>query len=203
MTSKFGLNPWVTIWTQPRKTIRAIVENNPKYGFFYLASILGISSAFFSIYLYKVAKENFLTTLILNIIIAPFLGVISLYFNAWILQITGKIFKGDAPFLHIRAALSWSKVTYILPICMWLVLLAMSPNVIISQNEPPTTLFVSLIFLISSIWAFIILLRAIQEVQKFSVWISFFNIIIAFIISSIAMYIFGIILSYVVNFFIR
>jgi len=203
MVSKFGLNPWVTIWTQPRKTIRAIVENNPKYGFFYLASILGISSAFFSIYLYKVSKENFLTTLLLNIIIAPFLGIISLYFNSWILQITGKIFKGDAPFMHIRAALSWSKVTYILPICMWLIILAMSPNIIISQNEPPTTLFVSLIFLISSVWAFIILLRAIQEVQKFSVWFSFFSIIIAFIISSIAMYLFGIVLSYIVNFFIR
>jgi len=203
MVSKFGLNPWVTIWTQPRKTIRAIVENNPKYGFFYLASILGISSAFSSIYLYKVSKENFLTTLLLNIIIAPFLGIISLYFNSWILQITGKIFKGDAPFMHIRAALSWSKVTYILPICMWLIILAMSPNIIISQNEPPTTLFVSLIFLISSVWAFIILLRAIQEVQKFSVWFSFFSIIIAFIISSIAMYLFGIVLSYIVNFFIR
>jgi len=201
MSSKFGLNPWVTIWTQPCKTIRAIVENNPKYGFFSLATILGISSAFLSLYIYKVSKENFISSLILNLIIAPFLGVVSLYFNSWVLQITGKLFKGNAPFIHIRAALSWSKVAYILPVCMWLILLVMSPGIIFSKNEPTTTLFVSLILIISTVWSFIILLRSLQEVQKFSIWFSFFNIIIAFIISSLIMYLFGIVLSYVINIF--
>ena len=201
MTSKFGLNPWGTIWTQPRKTIRAIVENNPKYGFFSLASILGVSSAFLSIFFYKVSADAIRTSLILNLLIAPFFGILSLYFNSWILQLTGKLFKGNAPFIRIRAALSWSKVPYILPICMWLILLVVSPDIIFLKNEPPTTFFVSLIYAVSIVWSFIILLKAIQEVQKFSFWFSFFNIVTALIVSSFAMYLFEIIFNFITKFF--
>jgi len=203
MTSKFGLNPWGTIWTQPRNTIRAIIENNPRYGFFSLASILGISSAFLSIFLYKVSADTFRTSVIVNLLVAPFLGILSLYFNSWVLQIIGKLFKGNAPFIHVRAALSWSKVPYILPICMWLILLVMSPNIIFLKSEQPTAFFVSLIYTVSTVWSFIILLKAVQEVQKFSVWFSLFNIVIAFIVSSLAMYLFGIIFSFIAKFFIR
>jgi Yip1 domain len=202
MTSKFGLNPWVTIWTQPRKTIRVIVENDPKYHFFYLASIYGLQTLLFLMYSFRMFnKENIITILITSIVLSPILGAIFIYYNAWVLHFSGKWLKGKAPFINIRAALSWSKVPNVIPILMWFILLTFSSEIITSPSQSATTLFIDLISLISGVWILVILIKSVEEVQNFSTWRSIGNIIIAFIISFVLIYILNIALNFVIKFF--
>ena len=42
MAKKLPCNPWIEVWTQPRRTLRAIVECNPRYGFVILSAIYGL-----------------------------------------------------------------------------------------------------------------------------------------------------------------
>lgn len=202
MSAKFGLNPWVSIWTQPKKTIRSIVQNDPKYHFLYLATIYALQRILYiSNGLHLSQIYNPIVVLLVAIIIAPTLGTIFLYFNTWILHFTGKWFGGEAPFLHVRAALSWSKVPNIITILMWFTLLVFSSEIF--QNftwQGPTSAFINLIVIIAGIWGLVILIQTIQEVQNFSMWRSIFNILTWFLLSNIIVFALIWLFNYIINF---
>src|SRR3989338_6201993 len=42
-----GVNPWISMWTKPRFTLRSIINVDPKYGIYLLASIYVLQSSFF------------------------------------------------------------------------------------------------------------------------------------------------------------
>ena len=77
---KLGINPWITIWTSPRKTIRAIVETNPKKDFLLLAAITFMQAFFLysGYYTWDIAY-GFLLSLAVAIIISPFIGWVWFY----------------------------------------------------------------------------------------------------------------------------
>ncbi|MGD2170251.1 MAG: YIP1 family protein [Chlamydiota bacterium] len=201
MTSKFGFNPWVTIWTQPKKTIRAIVNKDPRYHFFYLATIYALQTILFLANNWQLAQVYSVVFIVFAAIaVSPFFGVVFLYFNTWVLHFTGKWLKGNAPFLHVRAALSWSKVPLIISLLMWFVLLVFSSDIILSKGEGAiTTLFINLISLIAGIWSFVILVQNVQEVQGFTIARSIGNVILAFVISYVLIFLFSNVFYYFVS----
>ncbi len=177
-------NPWLSMWANPKQTIRSIISTNPKKGFFILAFIFGLSLCVSNaLGLAVMNNMSVALSLLAAIILAPFLGALILYVNAWFLWGTGKWFNGQAPFANVLAAYTWSRVPTIILVVMWFLLLAIGGTDIILQYTASTSFsFVVLIGLIVQIWTIVLLLQSLQEVQGYSLWRAFGNWIVAGII---------------------
>lgn len=156
-----GMNPWWKIWTKPRETIRAIVTHDKKHRFLLLSAFYG--------FLY-----------LLNL--AP-------------LYMVGKLIKGKASYYEVRVAVSWSNVPNFFNIIVILFSLSMfggklyDPNMmgslsVMGMNVAFLFTFFQLLF---GIWAFVLLLHALGEVQGFSAWMALLNLVLMSILVGIVL----------------
>ena len=192
MGQRVSGNPWLSIWTEPRGTIRGIIDTNPKYGFLLLSAVYGLPIAF------NIAQSlsfgtaiPLWTILIAALISCIFIGVLGISISAWILLVTGRWIQGKGSFQTIRAAVAWSQVPNFVTIIMWAVLFGVFTSQVFSKGFSETQFIgfeagiVFIVFLVQtiiSIWSFIILLKTLGEVQGFSAWKALLNILIPFII---------------------
>ncbi len=184
-------NPWLSIWVEPRKTIRSIVNTNPKSGLVALCVIYGLPLAL------NLAQNFALTDtipvwaiLIGALLVSAFLGIIGISISSWLLSFTGKWIGGKGSFQHVRAAVAWSNVPNAVTIIMWIVLFGIFGAQILNKNfsemqfvgyQAGTLFLVMLIESIVSVWGFIILINTLAEVQGFSIWRALLNVIIPFV----------------------
>ncbi|MBS0604287.1 MAG: YIP1 family protein [Verrucomicrobia bacterium] len=185
-------NPWLRIWTEPKKTIRSIVNTDSKYGFLILSAIYGLPLAF------NLAQSIALASvipvwavLIGSLVVCTFLGMIGISISAWLLQFTGRWIGGKGNFQSVRAAVAWSNVPNFVTVLMWIVLLGVFGAQVFNKDFSETQFIgyqagilflVMLIESIVSIWGFIILLNGLAEVHGFSVWRALLNVLIPFVL---------------------
>jgi hypothetical protein len=184
-------NPWLSIWTEPRKTIRLIINANPKFGFLILSAVYGLPVALdLAQSLAVSANIPIWAILIGSLVICTFIGVIGISISAWLLQLTGRWIGGQGNFQTVRAAVTWSNVPNIATILMWLVLFGVFGGQVLNKEFSETQFvgyhagilfLVMLIETIVSIWGFVILINALAEVQKFSIWRALLNVVIPFV----------------------
>ncbi len=193
-----GLSFWISMWTNPRPTIRAIVNLNPKFGVFYLATIYALQnnlvcSSYWSLGL----SFPFYAILLASVVLSPFLGVIWVYFTGWVLYITGKWFGGQAPMSHLRTAAAWSKIPSCISLFMWLILLISDSDMtFIHAVSGPAALFMNFILLILGVWSFVLLIQSVRELQDFSIGKSFLNIVVSELFSFVFIIFIFFIISY-------
>ena len=187
MTEDFQKNPWFTIWTNPRSTIRTIIDTNPKRSIWWLATIYVLQTLlFFANYTSLGLNYHFALILIIAIVLSPFIGILWLYLFGWVLHFTGKWLGGKAPMDHIRSALAWSKVPILINLAMWLILLVFSANYVFVQfSFGPSLFFINLISMISGVWSLVILIQNIRETQGFSIGRSIANWALYFVFGSL------------------
>jgi hypothetical protein len=192
MAKKAEGNPWLSIWTEPKKTVRSIVSTDPRFGFAILSAIYGLPMAL------NLAQNFSLGTvvpiwaiLIGSLIVCTFLGMIGISIATWLLHFTGNWIGGKGNFLTIRTAVTWSNVPNIVTILMWVVLLSVFGGSVFNRMFSETHFIgyqagiVFIVFLLQaivSIWGFIILIQGLAEVQGFSAWKGLLNILIPFVI---------------------
>jgi len=192
MAKKAEGNPWLSIWTEPRRTIRSIINTNPKFGFVILSAIYGLPMALNLAQNFSMAAMIPAWAIVLGaLIICVFLGMIGISISTWLLQTAGRWIGGKGSFQTIRAAVTWSNVPNIVTVLMWVILLVVFGGSVFNRQFSDTQFIgyqagiVFLIFLIQSvisIWGFIILLQGLAEVQGFSVWKALLNVLIPFVI---------------------
>jgi hypothetical protein len=192
MRQKVSGNPWLSIWTAPRQTIRKIVSTDPKYGFGLLSAVYGLPIAFN-------LAQNFSFTAMLplwaillsSLILCTFIGMIGISVSAWLLQVTGRWINGKGKFQTVRAAVTWAQVPNFVTILMWAILLCVFGSQVMGKGFAETQFtgfqagIVFVVFLVQTIiaiWSFIILLKALGEVQGFSAWKALLNVLIPFVI---------------------
>jgi len=190
------INPWITMWTQPQKTIRAVVNINPKMGFFFLASIWSLQFFFlFEIYYALKFPIHWALNILIAIIISPIVGSICFYFIGWLLYVIGKLMKGKAVQSHTRCAFAWSRLPLIIDLLMWFSISVFIAELIFARQKIDISfIFINLIAFITSIWSFILLVGAIKEVQKFSLIKALFNVIVVYFILTILILCFSLII---------
>lgn len=175
-----SLNPWVSIWLKPRETIRWIVATDPTRQVILLAALGGISQS-----LDRAAGRSAGDVLSVPVIFLIALiggsigGILSLYIGGAILRWTGSWFGGQATTEEVRAAIAWSSVPTIWALLLWI------PELILFREEmfltvtpridaSPLLLFLLLGFAVVEItigiWTFIIFLKCVGEVHRFSAW---------------------------------
>lgn len=192
MASKVEGKPWLSIWVEPRKTIRAIVESNPKFGFLLLCAVYGLPMAFNLAQSFNLISSVPMWAIVLgSLVVCTFLGMIGISISAWLLQVTGRWIGGKGNFQNVRAAVAWSNVPNFITILMWIALIGIFGKQVFAPEFTETQFIgfqagaVFLIFLIQtiiSVWGFIILLNTLGEVQGFSAWKALLNVIIPVVI---------------------
>ncbi len=189
-------NPWYSIWTHPRMTIQRIIEQNPNHRLATLSFIYGFP------WLLSLAQSlslgeyyaNWLivfAALVLAIPIGYILLSISAFFFLWI----GKIIRGEGTFRSVRSALAWANVPNVVSIVILLLLVTFFREGIFDSNFATRTgnggwlLGVFFIRMIFVVWAFVLLLHTLGQVQKFSAWMALLNTILVGIVYAIILFV--------------
>jgi hypothetical protein len=197
-------NPFLTIWTRPRATIRAIVDTDPTYRVLALTSASGIVGA-----LNNAAQRNagdrlpVSAILGMAIVVGPIGGLIGLYVGAWFLGLSGRWLGGRADSEDIRSALAWSAVPTLVVIPIWIIQLAVFGHEMFTSAMPSVEanplLYIVVIATavaetVLAIWSFVIVLKTLGEVQGFSAWRAFGSMLLITLIILIPLVVLAIVL---------
>lgn len=187
------INPWLSIWTSPRKTIRHIIESAPAKKKFLLAVVFGLQYLL-SFYHALLAQGTFVNPYLMigALVFSPLLGYILFYISSFIFYLVAKIFNGKATFSQVFASVAWSSVPFVVNVVLWFCFFVFFTF--------DTSLFDSLYYMIFTIivgyvipiWSFIILVNCLKEVEEYSAWKGVGTVLLPVI----ALYIIAIILDY-------
>jgi hypothetical protein len=184
-------NPYLTIWTAPRATIRQIVDRNPRHRVIFLV-VLGTEIAVAGGLLTgspgslqpgtavspETAQHVWRLLLGVMLVVGPVFAIISLYVSGALMRWAGGALRGTASSVEVRAAIAWSSIPSIVGAALNVVGLAtgiISVPVAPQKFEGLRTVAAqfnrfSVIVLILAIWAMVIWLKCLAEVHRFSVW---------------------------------
>jgi len=174
------LIPWFSMWTRPRQTIRQIVAQDPGQHVLLLAALAGVSQA-----LARASNQHMgdnaslVVVLVLCLVIGPIGGVFNLYFNGFLLRLTGGWLGGKAEGEEIRAALAWGGVPGIWSLLLMGLELPLAGEELFRSHTPridgslPLSTAIAVLGvleIVAAVWSFVAFLNCLSEVQDFSVW---------------------------------
>ncbi|MCW8091414.1 YIP1 family protein [Alteromonas sp. ASW11-130] len=190
-----SFNPWRSIWFTPRRTIQYIIDTNPEKYVIVLAALSGFNQALGQSITEDGSESlGLILKLTLALFLGPLIGIIGLYIFAALTSFTGRWLGGASSSLNIRAAIAWSYVPNIASLFLWVPFLLMfgselanphSPHVATGMTPAFAIIILSLVSIVLGIWSFIIAIKCISQVQKFSIWRALANIILAGLVIAI------------------
>jgi Yip1 domain len=173
-------NPFLTIWTRPRQTIRAIVETDPTRHVLILTVLQGIALALMRASTQKLGDHfTFPAVLAMVVGLGSLVGLAALYGVAWILALTGRWLGGRAQPERFRAAIAWSSVPMVASLPPGLMLFAVLGRELFMTRTPTIDAYPALGLLVLGWqgitallrgWELMLFVRCTEEVQDFSVW---------------------------------
>jgi hypothetical protein len=187
-----SMNPWTSIWLKPRATIQNIVDSNPTRWVLLLAAMTGFSSALDQASLKSLGdKYEMPVIFVMAAIAGPICGIIGLYIGGALLRWTGAWIGGQGSAQHIRAAVAWSSVPYIWALLLWIPAVLLFGNELFTIETPVMDanltllmmyLGVGVLQLAIAIWAIIVFLKCLGQVQGFSAWKALGNTVLAVLV---------------------
>lgn len=100
-------NPWIEIWFRPRKTIRRIVDSNPKRWVILLAALAGVANVLDQASARSWGDSLGLPGILaMAVVLGPLLGLAGLAIGGWWYRWTGSWFGGQANTDQVRAAIA-------------------------------------------------------------------------------------------------
>jgi Yip1-like protein len=178
-----SIAPFLNIWTQPRATIRKIVDSDPTRHVLALVvtnAVLGALLIQWQLALRNPAGLSTfwpITVVIITVLYAVF-GVIGLYVGGAIWRWSGSLIGGTATSREVRAAIAWSQVPMItismVILAALLIFGAEAPTILSPTVSPhhlvPRFTGLSLLPVVLGIWGLIVELKCLGEVHRFSAW---------------------------------
>ncbi len=188
-----GRNPWLTMWTAPRETLREILEAYPEQRVLLLAILAGIAWAFHAAVAQHIGRWNNLWVILLFCVIggAVLGGVIGIYVGSYLLWRSGRWLGGLASLQQIRIAMVWAFVPLIWSAILYLPLLVLEGKELFVRGALPTTANPLLIFALLTlsfvqwtayVWHKVVIVLCLAEVQKFSIWKAVANVLLGWAI---------------------
>lgn len=167
------VNPWISVWLHPRKTVRYVTEYKTEKFILLIAMISGV---FLS--LDMAVNDNFLASwntthiALFSLIVGPIIGILGFYFITAIYHLFSKMLGGEGTSEQTRMAFAVSEIIIIIvgPLLI-LDLLIVGQN----KHSQSTWLVISTIInSIAGIWSTVAFIGAISEVHRFSIWKAIF-----------------------------
>jgi Yip1-like protein len=175
-----SITPFLTIWTAPRATIRRIVDTDPKRNVIALAATgpaIGALAGQWSRAMENNANLSVLWPLwvAFSVAVQAALGVVFLFILGAVFKWSGSLLDGVASQVEVRAALAWSQVIGI--VAEIILLISVLTGIPIPHQTPGTMpqvdpAFYKVLFVegILAFWGFIVSLKCVGEVHRFSAW---------------------------------
>ena len=176
------ITPFFTMWTRPRRTMRAILETNPRRFVIPLAVLSGFGSALDRASGRSIGDGNTLPVwaIILLCVVAGALGgLLTVYGGGWLLRLSGGWLGGGGSYVGVRSALAWSSVPLIWSLLLWPPELALIGREMFTTATPTLDAYpvlwlpfglLILLEVVIGIWAFVVFLKALGEAHGFSAW---------------------------------
>lgn len=171
---------FLTIWLEPRETIRRIVSVNPRYGFLLLAALGGSTSVLTPWPGVGAASPGLTARVVLACTLGPLLNIATLWFLAWAVRGVGSaLFDGEATPAEMRAALAWANAprAAVLPLALLLAfLLGPGPHGL-QELGAGLSVIVGIAIALANTWSIVTGSQAVAEVQGYeSGWKGFWNV---------------------------
>lgn len=125
---------------------------------------------------------------LIDLILAIPVGIVIFYLAAFILHLTGRLFKGKADHKKLYSAFAWSRVPVFFQILVWVGLMviygagAFTPDYTTAQQVPLIVYLLMLVYVIFFVWGAIILIHTVAEVQGISAWIAIWNVLFTLVV---------------------
>jgi hypothetical protein len=186
------VNPWASIWTRPRETVRYLLETDPERMVLVLAALGGVSQL-----LDQAATRNAgdhipaITLILLAILLGPALGLFSLFLGSILVGWTGRWMGGAGSARQLRTAIAWANVPLVASLLLWIPLMlgvgeemftSYTPRLEASPVLALMVLLLGVVGIVLAIWSLVILLKGVGEVQGFSAWKALGNVLLAFLV---------------------
>jgi hypothetical protein len=182
-------NPFLTIWTRPRATIRGIVNADPTHHVMLLAMAGGVIQAVGQASTRNAGDKLALSTILIAAVATGAVGgMIQLYLSGWLLRVAGGWLGGRAEGEEVRAALAWAVVPTLATIPILGIQLALFGHEMFTSETPYIdshealgyALFAtSIIEMVLGCWSFVIMLKCVGEVNGFSAWRALGSVFVA------------------------
>ncbi|MDP6687700.1 MAG: Yip1 family protein [Acidobacteriota bacterium] len=173
------LNPWVSIWTQPRATIQQIVDSDPEQSVLILAGLGGFADCL-SLVLGSGLGDRYSWFYIVLLcgLIGLVWGIVTLYVFSFLLHWTGKWLDGMASQPLIRAAGAWAQVPIMWSFPIWVPLIALFGQDLFRsgsfglESNPFYPYYGPILapLAVLGVWSFVLSLHCLAQVQGFSAW---------------------------------
>jgi hypothetical protein len=176
-----SIAPFFTIWTEPRETIRRIVDTDPSRYVFALAAIAPVLATLESQWSRALGSSGNVSALwpimvVFAVAAAALFGIGALYLNGVVLRWSSGLLGGTATRAEVRAAIAWSQVPSI--VAGAITLAALLTGAIVppvsgaggALKASPQLLELGLLNGILTFWGFIVSLKCLGEVNRFSAW---------------------------------
>jgi len=172
------VEPYLTIMFQTRSAIRRVIETDPRR---HVLALAAVSTALAAL---QIAWSSVISgqyepgarwpeTVVALVVAAAIGGILLLYFNAWLVRITGVWLGGVATSLELRAALAWSRVPIILASAVSIAAVLAEVNSVRPApllDLSPGHLATSAVAAILDTWGAIVVFKCVGEVHGFSAW---------------------------------
>lgn len=174
-----GTFPWLSIWIEPRATIREIIANDPRRWVAAIAASAG-ALGFLTLGLLERANMSISFTnrvVLIGTILAAPAAVVLVYVEAVLCAVSGWALDGDGTIAQTRAAIAWSWTPF-----LWLCLVAIpilgfvrisKVAFMAGQIELVHTLAGQLLAVLAWLGfasSFVVGAKCVAEIQGFSVW---------------------------------
>ena len=181
MTQTFGnrITPYFTIWTEPRATIRRIVETNPERNVILLAALAPVLAVLEREWMRAVqghVPQWWTIQVLFEVIFAAMFGIGFLYIGAMLISSVARMLGGVGTALETRTAMAWARIPAITATAAVIVALlagAMTPPEIGINGLPkltPPAFELGGVHFVLGLWGFVVGLKCIGEVHRFSAW---------------------------------
>ncbi len=183
------LDPLFAIWTQPRATIRRLVDR-PTLQVMLLAVVGGVYTGLSRASGTSVGNLNpadpFLAVL-LAVVFSALLSIPLLYLLAGVLRWTGRLLRGQASDKEIRAAIAWSNVPLIASLALFALQLPLFGEELFLSHTPRidadpwlqiALVGFGLLRLTLGLWGVVVFVLALAEVQRFAISRALVNVVL-------------------------
>jgi hypothetical protein len=183
-----SISPFFSIWIEPRATIRRLVDSDPTRNVLALAAIGPAINSLISQWSAVINGTTHPSVLwplwvAFSVAIQAVFGILFLYIFAAVFRWSGSLLGGIATSVDVRAALAWSQVPAI--VAEIILLFALFAGVPMPKMLPgrlplidPAFYKVMVVEGVLGIWGFIVSLKCVGEVHRFSAWRAFAAILI-------------------------
>ena len=182
--------PFKTIWTRPRATVRKIISVDPALHVVVLVCLSGIGSS-----LDRASLQNsgntmpLLVTIGLAIVFGPLAGLFGLWLFSHLVVITGGLLGGFGNREYVKTALAWATVPSLVALALWVPCLILLREEMFTSETPnfdsklyvsvPTIGLAAMEFILG-LWEIVLLCNTVAEVQGYrSAWQGLLNLILA------------------------